>query len=129
MRQASPVTDLEALGAAKYVLLTTFRTTGVGVATPVWIARDGDALVVTTGAAAGKVKRIRANGRATLQACGMRGTPRPSAPVIDASATLAADVDSGMAALRAKYGWQFRLIEARSRRTGAARTIIRLTVP
>ncbi|MDT7579905.1 MAG: uncharacterized protein QOK35_1169, partial [Pseudonocardiales bacterium] len=42
----------------QFVSLSTFRRSGAPVATPVWIARDGDALVVTTIADSGKVKRL-----------------------------------------------------------------------
>ncbi len=41
---------LLALADEQYVLLTTTRRSGDRVPTPVWVARDGDALVVTTGA-------------------------------------------------------------------------------
>ena len=37
---------LAALGDEKFVSLTTFRRSGVGVPTPVWIGREGDALSV-----------------------------------------------------------------------------------
>lgn len=41
--------DLAAMGEEPFVSLTTFRKTGVGVPTAVWIAPEGDgALVVTT---------------------------------------------------------------------------------
>jgi PPOX class probable F420-dependent enzyme len=43
------------------------------VATPVWFALDGQRVIVWTDAASGKVKRIRANGRATVAACDLRG--------------------------------------------------------
>jgi uncharacterized protein len=43
-----------ALPHSTYVSLTTFRRTGVPVATPVWAAPDGDTLVVWTRADSGK---------------------------------------------------------------------------
>ncbi|MER7753894.1 PPOX class F420-dependent oxidoreductase [Kitasatospora sp. NPDC097643] len=51
--------ELDRLAAAKYLLFTTFRKDGTGVPTPVWVVRDGDALVFTTLTATGKVKRLR----------------------------------------------------------------------
>ncbi len=36
------------LGVAKLMSLTTFRKSGEPVSTPVWVARDGDLLVVVT---------------------------------------------------------------------------------
>ncbi|MFJ9446178.1 PPOX class F420-dependent oxidoreductase [Kitasatospora sp. NPDC101235] len=51
--------ETERLAAAKYLLFTTYRKDGTPVATPVWVARDGDALVFTTVTKTGKVKRLR----------------------------------------------------------------------
>ncbi len=49
--------DLAELARSMFVLLTTYRRDGEAVPTPVWIADDGERLLVTTGAASGKVKR------------------------------------------------------------------------
>lgn len=68
-------TDLERLGAAQYLLLTTFRRDGTPVPTPVWVARDGAELVVFTAPNAGKVKRIRRDGAVRVGPCTMRGRP------------------------------------------------------
>ena len=70
---------------AKYVSLTTFRrpvyaaSTGAPVSTPVWVVRDGDRLLVTTDASAGKVKRLRHTPAVTLRACPF-GPARCGAP-------------------------------------------------
>jgi len=93
----------------RYVSLATFRRDGREVRTPVWIARDGARLVVYTNARSGKVKRIRANGRARLAACDARGRLAPGAAWAEARARLAPDGaarERGFAALRRKYGWQ-----------------------
>lgn len=42
------MSSLADLGAAKYVLLTTFRRDGRGVPTPVWVVPNGDGLAVWT---------------------------------------------------------------------------------
>jgi PPOX class probable F420-dependent enzyme len=63
------------LGNEAYVLLTTFRTNGERVATPVWVARDGETLIVTTPTASGKVKRLRNNVLIEIQPCDRRGNP------------------------------------------------------
>jgi hypothetical protein len=68
--------DLDRLGAAKYVLLTTFRKDGSAVPTPVWVARDGDDLVVFSAPDAGKVKRIRRDGTVRVGPCDVRGRPK-----------------------------------------------------
>ncbi|MFE9206083.1 MULTISPECIES: PPOX class F420-dependent oxidoreductase [unclassified Micromonospora] len=73
------MTDLDRLAAEKYVLLTTFRKDGRGVATPVWAVRDGDALAVWTASDSGKVKRIRRDGRVTVAPCDVRGRPHGEA--------------------------------------------------
>lgn len=65
--------DLTRLSQGKYLSLTTFRKTGEEVATPVWVARDGDRLVVTTEATSGKAKRLRNSGRVLLAPCDYRG--------------------------------------------------------
>ena len=65
--------DLATLAASKYLSLTTFRRDGSAVATPVWLVRDGDALLVTTQASSGKVKRIRNNPAVLLAPCDARG--------------------------------------------------------
>jgi PPOX class probable F420-dependent enzyme len=107
--------ELRALGRRRYVSLTTFRRTGVGVPTAVWIAAAGDALVVTTGAAAGKTKRIRNDPRVELRECDVRGRVRPGAPVVGAHAEVVEDPDEQHRLLeghRRKYGWQFRVFTA-----------------
>ena len=91
----------------KYVLLTTLRRNGDGVGTPVWIAPLGDGRAgFSTDAKSGKVKRIRNNDAVTVQACSVRGTLKPDAPVVHATASVVegdgyADVH---AAIRKKYG-------------------------
>jgi PPOX class probable F420-dependent enzyme len=110
-----------ALAAEQYVLLTTTRRNGVTVATPVWVAPHDHALVVTTGAEAGKVKRVRHTPRVTLQACDRVGKPLEGAPVVDAHATVHDDEQSMTqleAALSAKYGVQYAAIKAMSKLRG-----------
>jgi uncharacterized protein len=68
--------DVDRLGAEKYVLLTTFRRDGRAVPTPVWVARDGDELVVFSAPDAGKVKRIRRDGTVRVAPCDLRGRRR-----------------------------------------------------
>ncbi|MCM6762415.1 PPOX class F420-dependent oxidoreductase [Rathayibacter sp. ZW T2_19] len=82
------------LSSASFVSLTTFRKTGVGVSTPVWIARDGDDLIVTTPRASGKVKRLRNDPRVTLVPCDRRGRVKEGAAVVEASARIVSDEDT-----------------------------------
>ena len=66
-------TPFDNLSAAKYVNLETFRRDGRAVRTPVWIGgRDGK-LYAFSKADAGKVKRVRGQGRVRLAPCTMGG--------------------------------------------------------
>ena len=62
----------EFVGSA-YLSLTTFRRDGRPVATPVWFAVDDDRVVAWSGAAEGKVKRIRNNSRVMVAVCDYKG--------------------------------------------------------
>ncbi|WP_406005306.1 PPOX class F420-dependent oxidoreductase [Streptomyces sp. NBC_00637] len=66
---------LDRLSAGKYLLITSYRKNGTGVATPVWVVRDGDTLGVWTVADSWKVKRIRARGDVLVGPCDARGNP------------------------------------------------------
>ena len=122
-----------ALFDEKYVLLTTFRKTGVGVPTAVWAAADGDSLIVTTVATAGKVKRIRNNPQVTLQPCTMAGRVKADAAPVAAHAEVIDDPEGlaeGNETLEKKYGWQFRMAFRAERRRGAgasSRVILKIT--
>jgi hypothetical protein len=58
----------------KYISLTTFRKTGVGIATPVWFGEEDGKLYVMTRSDMGKTKRIRNNPQVRVAPCTMRGT-------------------------------------------------------
>src|SRR5579864_6231377 len=57
----------------KYISLTTFRKSGVAVATPVWFGEENDKLYVMTRSDSGKYKRIRNNPRVRVAPCTIRG--------------------------------------------------------
>ncbi|EXG80835.1 PPOX class F420-dependent oxidoreductase [Cryptosporangium arvum] len=105
-----PASDtFAALAAEPYVSLTTFRRDGTAVPTTVWAAPFGGRLLVWTGAESGKVKRLRNAPVATVAPCdqggSLLGDPAPAHVRImrrDEKRTLDA-------ALKAKYGWQFRI--------------------
>ncbi|MGA8116072.1 MAG: PPOX class F420-dependent oxidoreductase [Actinocatenispora sp.] len=73
---------LRLFAAAKYVRVTTFRRSGVAVPTPVWHAIDGDTVVIWSTRDAGKVKRLRNDGRVLLAPCTFKG--EPTGPEIEA---------------------------------------------
>lgn len=112
--------DLDALDRHAYISLETFRRSGVGVPTPVWFAiRDGR-IVVFTEARAGKVKRLRNDPRARFAVCDVRGRVRGDRWQ-EGRARIVSDREqerSAYAALRTKYGWQMRLLDAFSRLAG-----------
>lgn len=108
--KTSETAPFAALRDAQYIRLTTFRKSGAGVAMPVWFAQVGDTLYITTLAQAGKVKRIRANPRVLVAPCDARGVT--SGPAVEAHARLLApeEFERAEAALKAKYGMQYRMI-------------------
>ena len=90
----------------KYVLLTTFRKNGDGVATPVWIVALPDGTGgFTTEIDSGKVKRVRNNPSVTLQPCNLRGKVTTDADILTATAEvlLGADARAVTKAVRRKY--------------------------
>ncbi|EST35903.1 PPOX class F420-dependent oxidoreductase [Streptomyces roseochromogenus] len=68
-------TLLDRLGSGKYLLVTSYRTNGTPVATPVWVVRDGATLGVWTAADSFKVKRIRRRPDVLVGPCDLRGNP------------------------------------------------------
>jgi uncharacterized protein len=106
-------TGVLALADEPFVSLTTFRRNGEPVATPVWVAREGDALVVITGATSGKVKRARREPRVVLRPCDRRGNVAPDAPSVEGRAEIVRDAGAqagSRKALASKYGFQWRLV-------------------
>ena len=99
--------------------------------TPVWMAlRVGRG--TSSAARAGKVKRVRANGRAALATCTARGVVTgPDAPVAARIVDDATTVAAAYLALRAKYGWQMWLTDCLSKLVGRyeQRAIIELGPP
>ena len=118
------MTDLDRLGAEKYVLLTTFRKDGRAVSTAVWAVRDGDSLAVWTSADSGKVKRIRRSGEVTVAPCDVRGRAHGAAVPGRAAVADPAGTERVRELLRRKYGLAARLTLLGSRlRRGVAGTV------
>ncbi|MEV7002378.1 MULTISPECIES: PPOX class F420-dependent oxidoreductase [unclassified Streptomyces] len=123
-------TSLETLGAGQYLLITSYRKNGTGVATPVWVVRDGDALGVWTVADSWKVKRIRARADVLVGPCDLRG--RPTGDQVPATAEICDETTSAhyRRLIARKYGITGRLTLFGSRlRRGVNGTVgIRLTL-
>ena len=123
-----------ALGDENFVSLTTFHRSGEGVSTPVWIAREGDTLIVTTPSKSGKVKRLRNSGRVELSPSSRMGKVPEDAPVLAGEAVI---VDDRAAVARmgrtflTKYKLEYRLflwIERRGKNGQAQRVKLTISV-
>jgi uncharacterized protein len=92
------------LGRARYCLFTTYRRDGRPVSVPVWFVTDGDRVLLRSGAADGKVKRIDHTRRATVAACTGRG--RPLGPAIPGEARLlqGGEAEKAERLLEQRYG-------------------------
>lgn len=114
----------DALAGHRYVRLSTFRKSGKAVPTPVWFARIGENLYVTTGRNTGKAKRIRNNPGVALAPSDFRG--RPKGRDVRAVARITEEQKGGAAdrALRGKYGWQYRAFEFVERLVGSAEALV-----
>ncbi|WP_291048328.1 PPOX class F420-dependent oxidoreductase [Herbiconiux sp.] len=123
---------LLALGDERFVSLSTFRRTGEAVSTPVWIAREGDELLVTTPAGSGKVKRLRNSGRVELRPCSRSGKVDESVPPVEAVATIhddPAEVAAAGEVFARKYRAEYRIflfIERLVARGQKTRVILRI---
>ncbi|MEV6383842.1 PPOX class F420-dependent oxidoreductase [Streptomyces sp. NPDC051773] len=123
-------TTLDALGAGKYLLVTTYRKNGTTVPTPVWVVRDGDALGIWTVADSWKVKRIRNRADVLVGPCDVRGNPTGDSVPARAEILDAAGSAAYRRLIARKYGVLGRLTLIGSRlRRGADGTIgIRITL-
>ena len=104
--------DLNDFIDVEYINLITYKKDKTPVTTPVWVADYSDSLVVTTSLNAGKVKRVRNNGEATIYVTNQSGSEKLSES-LDLQASLieepnlkkqAADV------IRKKYGLMAKMI-------------------
>jgi len=98
----------QALAAARYVSLETYRKSGAAVRTPVWITADAGKLYCWTLTDTGKVRRIRANAVVRLAKCDAAGALEGDwvaarARILSSPASLNAQLER----LRAKYGWKY----------------------
>lgn len=106
------------IAEAQYVLLTTFTKDGRPKPTPVWVARDGDRLLVISEEKSWKVKRIRNTPRVTLAVCDIRG--RPKSEAIEATATILDKSHNGAVydAIGRRYGLVGRVFNTFSKLRG-----------
>jgi uncharacterized protein len=97
------------LSPYEFVLLTTFRTSGLGVPTAMWFAYEHEKLYMVTGSSTGKLKRIRTTNRVLVAPCDWIGNVL--GPQIEAYAReLPVDQHAhANAVLAQKYGEQYEM--------------------
>jgi PPOX class probable F420-dependent enzyme len=124
---------LASIADERFVSLTTFRMSGEGVSTPVWIARDGEALIVTTPDGTGKVKRLRNNDRVELRPSDRMGKVKDTAPTVSGRAEIVDTDDARTSQQRiflAKYRLEYRIfmfIERLGKKGQKKRVSLRIT--
>jgi PPOX class probable F420-dependent enzyme len=127
------MTTFDALADEGFISLTTFRRSGVGVPTTVWVGRDGDALLVTTPRGSGKVKRLGRDSRVQMAPSSRFGKVDDDAPTVTG---VGAILDDDAARERCnevmieKYGLEYRVmmgIEKLGRKGDDNRVILRIT--
>ena len=82
----------------EYINLVTYKKDNTSVKTPVWVAKYDNYLVITSSKSAGKVKRIKNNGKATIYITDQMGSSTLSEPV-NVKASLIEDEDIKQEAL------------------------------
>ncbi len=96
----------------QYINLETFKKDGTKVTTPVWVAQQNNTLVVTTGKNAGKVKRIRNNGKAVIYTTNQSGSKRLSEE-LEVKGSILIDEDlktEAVTILKKKYGMMAKMM-------------------
>jgi hypothetical protein len=102
-----------------YLSFATRKRNGDFVPTPVWFAPDNGVYYLFSAGDAGKVKRLRNFSSARIAPCTVSG--RLTGEWHEANAYLVdspAEIALALAALRRKYGWQMRGLDALSRLGG-----------
>ncbi|KQS98469.1 PPOX class F420-dependent oxidoreductase [Cellulomonas sp. Leaf395] len=127
------MTTFDALADEGFISLTTFRRSGVGVPTTVWVGRDGDALLVTTPRGSGKVKRLRRDPRVSMSPSGRLGKVEDDAPTVAGVGEILDDDTARERCneiLQEKYGLEYRVmmgLEKLGRKGDDNRVILQIT--
>lgn len=108
-QQGETKDPLASLSPYEFVLLTTFRTSGLGVPTAMWFAYEHGKLYMVTGRSTGKLKRVRTTSRVLLAPCDWMGNAL--GPQIEAYARElpVAEHTHANAVLAQKYGEQYEM--------------------
>jgi PPOX class probable F420-dependent enzyme len=122
--------DFEAFNGHQYLNIETFRKDGRGVKTPVWFARQNDALYVWTQLDSGKTKRIRRNDTVNIAPCQVSGETLgewvPAQAKADASPEALVQTTKLM---RQKYGLSFAIFKFMGKLRKAQNTALIINPP
>lgn len=111
--------ERDRLRRSQYINLATWRRDGRAVRTPVWFAEHDGCFWVFTASSAGKVKRLRNDGRSEIARCdAWGGNTGPWIEVWGEQVTDADQERAGYRALRSKYGWKMGFTDLLSRLSG-----------
>src|SRR3954471_5336320 len=102
--------DVARVAGEEYCLLTSYRSSGAAVGTPVWFGVADGSVYLRSEAGDAKVRRIRRNPDVLVAPCTARG--RPTGPSMRGHARIlsaSGDIDRAERALRANYGLVRRL--------------------
>lgn len=131
--QTDPQQLFTTLGDKAFVSLTTFRKNGERISSPVWVARDGDTLIVLTPEESGKVKRIRNNGQVEIRPSSRAGKVADGSEPVPGIAEIVTDASTTARlthVLQKKYGLEYHIvmfIERIAARRQKPRVILRIT--
>jgi len=104
--------NLKDFSNVEYINLVTYKKDNTPITTPVWVADFSDSLVVTTSLNAGKVKRVKNNGKATIYTTNQSGSKKLSKS-LELEASLIDDIDlknQATNSIRKKYGMMAKMI-------------------
>lgn len=119
---------LNDFSSVQYINLITYRRDSTPVSTAVWVVGIENALYITTGKVAGKVKRVRNNGKATIHETNQSGSQKLSED-LNLQASIVEDPvekQEGIEAIMKKYGLMAKMM---MRGPDEGRAIIKLTNP
>jgi hypothetical protein len=99
------------LDDARYIALTTFGRDGSATPTTVWVASQGEKLIVITQSSSHKARRLRRDARVEVQQSDWRGRVADGTPTYRGTARFleGAEASAGLRAVRDKYGVAARL--------------------
>ena len=120
---------LERIGKGPHVSLTTFRSDGQAVVTPVGCVIEGGALYALTPLDTGKVKRIRNNARVVIAPCTMRGTVPADVPGVEGVARLLDEAETErVQRLMMRHSFLYRLVRVSDRVRRRRRPLVAIAV-